>query len=66
MLSVENKNMAKNRNRSSFRRHFGEKTILGVFWAFLMPVAMGLGGQYLGLKVPLWSQSFGENFNVLA
>ena len=31
MLSVENKNMAKNRNRSSFRRHFGEKNDFGGF-----------------------------------
>jgi len=32
---------------SSFRRHFGEKTIFfGFFWRFLVPVAMGLGDPY--------------------
>jgi len=51
---------------SSFRRHFGEKAIFGFFWGFLVPVAMGLGGPYLGQNVHLQSQTFGENFKVLA
>jgi len=49
----------------SYCRHFGEKTNYGVFWGFLVPVAMGLGGPYLGQKVPFRNQTFGENFKVL-
>jgi len=40
--------------------------LLLLFWGFLVPVAMGLGGRYLGKKVRLQSQTFGENFKVLA
>ena len=46
-------------------RYFEEKNeFFGVFWGFLVPVAMGLGGRYLGQKIPFRRQTFGENFMV--
>jgi len=50
----------------SIRRHFDEKTIIGFFWGFLLPVSMDLVGRYLGQKVLSQSQTFGENFMLLA
>jgi len=51
---------------SSFADILARKRIFGFFWGFLLPVAMNLEGRYLGQKVPLQSQTFGENFKVLA
>jgi len=49
-----------------FAAILAKKRIFGFFWRFLVPVAMGLGGPYLSQKVLLRSQTFGENFKVLA